>query len=49
MFDCLEQVHHQMDAHALENAMLEIGYHGIKTLENILPNGKKFVQIDFER
>ena len=49
VFDCLEQVHHQMDAHALENAMLEIGYHGIKTLENILPNGKKFVQIDFER
>lgn len=25
------------------------GYHKIKTLEHMLPNGKKLVQIDFER
>lgn len=49
VFDGLEQVHHQMEEDALEEAMLEIGYHAIKTLEYILPNGKKFVQIDFER
>lgn len=49
VFDGLEQVHHQMEAHALENTMLEIGYHAINTLEHMLPNGKKLVQIDFER
>lgn len=49
VFDGLEQVHHQMDEQILEKAMLEIDYHAIKTLEHMLPNGKKFVQIDFER
>lgn len=49
VFDGLEQVHHQLEAHALMNTMLEIGYHAIKTLEHMLPNGKKLVQIDFER
>ncbi len=49
VFDGLEQVHHQMEENALENTMLEIGYHIIKTLEHLLPNGKKLVQIDFER
>lgn len=49
VFDGLEQVHHQMEAHALENTMLEIGYHAINTLEHMLPNGKKLVQIDFGR
>lgn len=49
VFDGLEQIHHQMEERALENAMLEIGYHAIKTLEHMLPNGKKLVQIDFER
>ena len=49
VFDGLEQVHHQMEAYALENTMLEIGYHAINTLEHMLPNGKKLVQIDFER
>lgn len=48
VFDGLEQVHHQIEAHALENTMLEIGYHAIKTLEHTLPNRKKLVQIDFE-
>lgn len=49
VFDCLEQVHHQMDPHALEQAMREINYYAIRTLEHMLPNGKKLVQIDFER
>lgn len=49
VFDGLEQVHHQMEEQALEKAMFEIDYRTIKTMEHILPNGKKLVQIDFER
>ena len=49
VFDKLEQVHHQMGEQALEKSMIEIDYHTIKTLERMLPNGKKLVQIDFER
>lgn len=49
MFDGLEEIHHQMDEKTLVKSMLEIDYHKIKTLEHILPNGKKLVQIDFER
>lgn len=49
VFDGLEQVHHQMEEQELEKAMLEINYHVIRTLEHILPNGKKLVQIDFQR
>lgn len=47
VFDGLEQVHHRMEEHALEKAMLEIHYHTVQTLEHMLPNGKKLVQIDF--
>lgn len=49
VFDGLEQVHHQMEEKILVKAMLEIDYHAITTLNRILPNGKKLVQIDFER
>lgn len=49
VFDELEQVHHQIEEQALEKTMLEIDYHTIKTLKHILPNGKKLVQMDFER
>ncbi len=49
VFDGLEQVHHQIEESELKKAMFEIGYHAIKTLEYMLPNGKKLVQIDFER
>ncbi len=49
VFDGLEQVHHQMEEQALEKAMLEIDYHAIRTLAYMLPNGKKLVQIDFEK
>ncbi len=48
VFDKLEQVHYQIEEHTLEKTMLEIDYHAIKTLEHMLPNGKKLVQIDFE-
>lgn len=49
VFDKLEQVHHQMEESTLEKAMLELDYHSVRTLEHMLPNGKKLVQIDFER
>lgn len=48
VFDGLERVHHQMKEQALEQTMLEISYRTIKRLERTLPNGKKFVQMDFE-
>lgn len=49
VFDGLEQIHHQMEEQVLEESMMEIGYHMINTLVNLLPNGKKLVQMDFER
>lgn len=49
VFDRLEQVHHHMEKQALEKAVFAIDYHTIKTSEHMLPNGKKLLQIDFER
>lgn len=49
VFDGLDQVHCQMDGQELIGRMSEIGYRAIKTLEYPLPNGKKFVQLDFQR
>lgn len=49
VFDGLDRVHHQMEEQALRQAMRKIGYRTVKTLEHGLPNGKKFVQVDFER
>ena len=49
IFDGLEQVHNQIEEQALKKTMLEIDYHAIKALEYMLPNGKKLVQVDFER
>lgn len=48
VFDGLEEIHHQVEEQALEQAMIEIGYHIKRTLERLLPNGKKLVQMDFE-
>lgn len=48
-FDGLEQIHTQIEEKALEKIMCEIDYFKIKTLDNILPNGKKLVQIDFKK
>lgn len=49
IFDGLEEVHYQMEEDALKKSMSEMGYPAIKTLARMLPNGKKFVQMDFER
>ncbi len=49
VFDGLEKVHHQMEEHTLKRIMLEIDYNIIKTLEHMLPNGKKLVRLDFSR
>ena len=48
-FDCLEEVHHQMEEMKLVDCMDKIDYHRIKTTEQLLPNGKKLVRIDFSR
>ena len=48
VFDDLDAVHHQMEEKALTKAMEEIGYRPLKTDECLLPNGKKFVMLDFE-
>lgn len=49
VFDKLEQIHHQMEEQVLEDVMLEMKYSTIKTLEQLLPNGKKLVQMDFKK
>lgn len=46
-FDGLNSVHHQMDSDKLTQAMGEVGYKAVSTIEYFLPNGKKLVQIDF--
>ena len=48
-FDCLEEVHHQMEEDALVNSMSEIGYQKVEQSEQELPNGKRFVRLDFVR
>lgn len=46
-FDCLEKVHHQMEEEALINCMREIDYRTKEIKERALPNGKRFLRIDF--
>lgn len=48
-FDCLEEVHHQMEENDLVDCMSKIDYRMKKTTEQLLPNGKKLVRIDFAR
>ena len=48
-FDGLESVHHQMAEQELQNSMDVINYQLIQTLEYLLPNGKKLVQLDFRK
>ncbi len=47
-FDDLDKVHHQMEEKALVKTLNDIGYKLITQKENLLPNGKKLVQLDFE-
>lgn len=46
-FDQLDSVHHQIEEASLVHVLKRIGYQLIKRLEHPLPNGKKFVQLDF--
>lgn len=46
---CINLINYQIQQQALEKAMLEIDYHIISTLEYMLPNSKKLVQLDFGR
>lgn len=48
-FDCLDEVHHQMDEHELKSVMSQINYSLLCKSEEELPNGKKLVQLDFKR
>lgn len=48
-FDSLDSVHHQIEEASLVHILKRIGYQLIKRLEHPLPNGKKFVQLDFAR
>lgn len=48
-FDGLDAVHHQMEEKYLSEAMEKIGYEQINLLECPLSNGKKLVQLDFEK
>lgn len=45
VFNGLDQVHHQMEVQALEEYMLVIGYHAIRTLEHGLPNRKSWCRL----
>ena len=47
VFDRLEEVHHQMEEHALSKAMHDVGYRQILREEAELPNGKKLLRLDF--
>lgn len=49
VFDRLESVHRPIERRALESALSQIHYRIIRAVEHPLPNGKKLVQLDFER
>ena len=49
IFDGLEKVYAQIEERPLEILMNKTGYNKIKTLKHLLPDGKKLVQMDFER
>ena len=48
-FDRLDEVHHQMEAVALTNAMNAIGYEEILRAAEPLPNGKQLVRLDYRK
>lgn len=48
-FDRLSEVHHQMEETALSDAMKAIQYNLSYSIENSLPNGKKFARLDYKR
>ena len=48
-FDCLEEVHHQMEEAALTESMMKVGYFPKEVTQRELSNGKKFIRLDFEK
>lgn len=48
VFDCLDSVHHQIDARHLIKIMDCINYNLIMHENKLLPNGKKLVRLDFQ-
>ena len=48
-FDKLDEVHHQMEDRALEQAMKKIGYSLILNTLKDLPNGKALQRLDFQK
>ena len=48
-FDRLDEVHHQMEESLLTEAMKAVGYEKILREENPLPNGKKFIRLDYRK
>ena len=47
-FDKLDKVHHQLQEDELIALMKDMNYCLIDKIEELLPNGKKLVQLDFE-
>lgn len=48
VFDDLEKVHHRIQENELVNSMKELDYHLLYRTEQMLPNDKKLVQLDFK-
>ena len=48
-FDRLDEVHHQMEEHALKECLKEAGFTHTGTKREDLPNGKALVRLDFKR
>lgn len=46
-FDKVSEVHHQMEENELCNALSKIGYSPLYREDIPLPNGKKFIRVDF--
>lgn len=48
-FEKLDEVHHKIDKETLVSKMHEINYESIKNQLFDLPNGKKFIRLDFKK
>lgn len=49
VFKHLDNVHHELSEKSLIKAMEDINYYMILNAEELLPNGKKLVRLDFKR
>ena len=49
VFDGLDSIHHQMEESALASAMEEIAYKRVFRSEELLPNGKSLIRMDFRK